>query len=174
MSKYEDVEGLKRVMNEGLEQVEPAHEFLKLRNEIKDSVAGQTPPPALAMRLDYEPETQTAKVEILFNMKTPDDIKPVGNILRDTMVKIISNKPNEFTAMIPSKKQIVDKLNGLRKQREEFILKKTPRLHRLLMEAFPHLKGYFKYSVSDVKDEPGKFILLREKRGKMREIAKNF
>uniref|UniRef100_A0A6H1ZAY0 Uncharacterized protein n=1 Tax=viral metagenome TaxID=1070528 RepID=A0A6H1ZAY0_9ZZZZ len=162
---------LKQAMNEGLPQLTP---FADKAMEIKQAVNSSIPKPPLAMRLDYEPETGTARVEIVFDLAEPNDLKAIGDILRDTMIKVISNKLNDLTHMIPSKKQIVDKQQALLKQRDQFIMEKTPRLHRLLMEAFPHLKDYFKYSISNVEGEPGKFILLREKKGKLKEIAKNF
>lgn len=69
-----------------------------------------------------------------------------------------------------SHRQIVDKLEALRRKKHEFIIKNVPRLHRLLMEAFPALKGYFKYAIAENKDDPTKLTLLRGKK----VIARNF
>lgn len=69
-----------------------------------------------------------------------------------------------------SKKQVVDKLEGLRRQKHEFIMRNVPRLHRLIMEAFPATRTWFGYSIAENEDDPTKLTLLRKKK----IVARNF
>ncbi len=80
--------------------------------------------------------------------------------------------PRFFTLidMKPSTRQVVDKLEALRRQKHEFIIKHVPRLHRLLMEAFPSLKTYFNYAIAENEEDPTKLTLLRGKK----IVARNF
>lgn len=56
--------------------------------------------------------------------------------------------------------------NTLCEQQKSFILRHVPRLHRLLMEAFPGMRETFGYELITVEDHgvPSKLVLRRKKR----------
>jgi hypothetical protein len=68
------------------------------------------------------------------------------------------------------KKERLDSMNNLRVLRHDFTIRHIPRLHRLLMEAFPWFRTYFKYAIAENEEDPMKLTLIRGKK----VIARNF
>jgi len=72
--------------------------------------------------------------------------------------------------MKPSKKIIDSKLRDLRRQEFAFIMQHVPRLHRLLMEAFPRSRDWFGYMIAQEENHPERLTLIRNKK----VVARNF